>query len=265
MTKKIHQPVYDSIAAFRASLQSEGGAIGPFMITSDAAFVETAGHAGYDFVVLDMEHGPGTYLNLQNLIRAANVSGVMPVVRVPRGTDIYIDRALDVGAGAVLIPQIDNAAQAREAIAAAKFNPRGNRGVCRFVRAGGYGSIPGSDYFSHANDTMVILQAEGKKAVDNIDEILDVEGLDVLFIGPYDLSGSLGLIGQIDHPTVVACMKDIIRKANEKNVIVGTFADSAENAAKWRDLGVRFLGYSCDTGIFFNAAKADVDTFHKDR
>ena len=79
------------------------------MITSDPAFVESAGYAGYDFVLLDMEHGPGTFENLQNLIRAANVAGVMPVVRVPRGSDIWIDRALDVGAGAVMVPQIDTA------------------------------------------------------------------------------------------------------------------------------------------------------------
>ena len=89
------------------------------MITSDPAFVEAAGYAGYDFVLLDMEHGPGTFENLQNLIRAANVSGVCPVVRVPRGTDIWIDQALDVGAGAIMIPQIDSADQARAAVSPA--------------------------------------------------------------------------------------------------------------------------------------------------
>ncbi|MFR6395195.1 MAG: aldolase/citrate lyase family protein [Oscillospiraceae bacterium] len=93
------------------------------MITSDPAFVEAAGYAGYDFVLLDMEHGPGTFENLQNLIRAANVAGVCPMVRVPRGTDIWIDQALDVGAGAVMIPQIDTAEQARIAVSAAKFSP----------------------------------------------------------------------------------------------------------------------------------------------
>ena len=116
-------PTMDSVAKFKAALNSERGALGPFMITSDPAFVEAAGHAGYDFALLDMEHGPGSFQNLQNLIRAANVAGVCPVVRVPRGTDIWIDRALDVGAGAVLIPQIDTAEQARAVVSAAKFSP----------------------------------------------------------------------------------------------------------------------------------------------
>lgn len=86
-------PSMDSTAKFRAALESEKGALGPFVITSDPAFVEAAGYAGYDFVLLDMEHGPGTFQNLQNLIRGANAAGVCPVVRVPRGTDIWIDRA----------------------------------------------------------------------------------------------------------------------------------------------------------------------------
>ena len=133
-------PTMGSVAKFKAALASERGALGPFMITSDPAFVESAGYAGYDFVLLDMEHGPGTFENLQNLIRGANTVGICPIVRVPRGTDIWIDRALDVGAGGVLIPQIDTAEQARAAVSAAKFSPTGTRGTCRFVRSAGYGS-----------------------------------------------------------------------------------------------------------------------------
>lgn len=178
-------PSLRDVEVFRKALHSEQGAFGPFMITSDPAFVEAAGYAGYDFVLLDMEHGPGTFENLQNLIRAANVSGVCPVVRVPRGTDIWIDQALDVGAGAIMIPQIDSADQARAAVSAAKFSPRGTRGTCRFVRSAAYGAIPGADYFAKAQDTMVILQAEGQKAIDNLDDILSVEGVDIVFVGPY--------------------------------------------------------------------------------
>lgn len=250
-----------SVARFKAALASDKGALGPFMITSDPAFVESAGHAGYDFVLLDMEHGPGTFQNLQNLIRAANVAGVCPVVRVPRGTDIWIDRALDVGAGAVLVPQIDTAEQARAVVSAAKFSPAGTRGTCRFVRSAGYGAVPGAQYFSQAQETAVIIQAEGKKAVENLDEILDVPGIDVLFVGPYDLSSSLGHVGEIDHPEVIACIQGIIEKANAKGVKLGCFADTVEGGKKWRDMGVKFIGYSCDTYLFYQMAKADVEKF----
>ena len=254
-------PTMESVARFKAALDSEKGALGPFMITADPAFVEAAGYAGYDFVLLDMEHGTVTYQNLPHLIRAANVAGVCPVVRVPRGSDIWIDQALDVGAGAVMVPQVDDAASVRAAIAAATFSPVGCRGTNRFVRSAAFGAIPGSQYFSQALDTMVIIQAEGKKAVDNLDEILDVPGIDVLFIGPYDLSSSLGHVGEIDHPDVVECIKGIIAKAAAKGVKVGCFADTVEGGKKWRDMGVKFIGYSCDTYLFLQAAKADVEKF----
>ena len=121
--KNVAMPTMDTVASFKAAMDSDKGALGPFMICTDPAMVEAAGHAGYDFVLLDMEHGTTTFETLPNLIRAANVSGVCPVVRVPRGTDIWIDQALDVGAGAVMIPQIDTAEQARAAVSAAKFSP----------------------------------------------------------------------------------------------------------------------------------------------
>jgi 4-hydroxy-2-oxoheptanedioate aldolase len=263
MQDPIRIPSLENVKKFRAGLESENGVFGPFMITSDPAFVESAGYAGYDFVLLDMEHGPGTFENLQNLIRAANVADVMPVVRVPRGTDIWIDQALDVGAGGVMIPQIDTAEQAKIAVAAAKFSPRGNRGTCRFVRSAAYGGIPGARYFAEAQDTVVILQAEGKKAIENLDAILDVEGIDIVFVGPYDLSASLGIIGQIDHPMVMEAIADICRRAAKKNVKVGCFADNVQSARKLRDMGVKFLGYSCDTAIFQYAAAADVAAYRK--
>jgi 4-hydroxy-2-oxoheptanedioate aldolase len=256
-------PTMDSVATFKAAMDSDKGALGPFMICTDPAMVEAAGHAGYDFVLLDMEHGTTTFQTLPNLIRAANVAGVCPVVRVPRGSDIWIDQALDVGAGGVMIPQIDTAEQARVAVAAAKFSPIGNRGTCRFVRSAGFGAIPGKDYFAKAQDTVVILQAEGKKAVENLDEILDVPGIDVVFVGPYDLSSSLGHVGEIDHPEVIECIKGIIAKAAAKGVKVGCFADTAESGKKWRDLGVKFIGYGCDFDIFTRAAMADVASFAK--
>ena len=108
---------------------------------------------------------------------------------------------------------------------------------------------------------MVILQAEGKKAIENLDEILDVPGIDVVFVGPYDLSSSLGHVGEIDHPEVVAAIKEIIAKASAKGVKIGCFADTVEGGKKWRDLGVKFIGYACDTYIFMQAAKADVAAF----
>lgn len=255
-------PSLNEVESFRNALNSEQGVFGPFMITGDSALVECAGYAGYDFVLLDMEHGPGGFEQLQNLIRAANVAKIMPVVRVPRGSDIYINRALDVGAGAILIPQIESAAQAAAVVSAAKFSPAGTRGTCRFTRSACYGANGGENYFKAAQNTMVMIQAEGEKAIENIDEILDVDGIDVVFIGPYDLSASLGIIGQIEHPKICNAIRKIVQKAADKGIKLGCFADDAAMARRWRNLGIRFIGYSCDMHIFLEGARRDIAMFH---
>ena len=257
-------PGLNEVEVFRKALDSERGVFGPFMITSDPALVECAGYAGYDFVLLDMEHGPTNFQHLQHLIRAANSVNIMTIVRVPRGSDIYIDRALDVGAGGVLIPQIESAQQAAAVVSAAKFSPVGSRGTCKFTRSACYGAFGGDAYFNEAQNTMVLIQAEGANAIEHIDEILAVKGIDVIFVGPYDLSASLGIIGQIEHPLICEAIRKIVQKASDKGIKVGCFANDAAMARRWRDLGVRFIGYSCDTNIFFEGAKRDVAIFDEE-
>ena len=105
-------------------------------------------------------------------------------------------------------------------------------------------------------------QAEGTNAIENIDAILNVDGIDVIFIGPYDLSASLGIIGQIEHPEICDTIQEIVQKADKKGIKVGCFANDVAMDQKWRSLGVRFIGYSCDTNIFFEGAKRDVAIFH---
>lgn len=239
-----------------------GAALGPFMKSCDPAFVEAAGYAGFDFVILDMEHGPAGLLQTQNNIRAAALGGAAPIVRVPRLDETVIGQALDIGAAGIQVPQIGSAAEAAEAVKAAKFHPLGSRGVCRFVRAAGYSSTPREEYFPQANaETLVILQLEGLDGLAELDAILATPGLDVLFIGPYDLSQSLGFPGQTERPKVVEEMQKIVKKAAERQVTTGVFADSAETRNLWLKAGVRYLSYSVDVGIFYEASKNLVNDF----
>lgn len=235
---------------------NEGNCVyGPFMKTGDPAFVEIAGHSGFDFAILDLEHGPSNELALQNLIRGAQVANICPIVRVSKLDEVLIGRALDVGAHGVQVPQITNAKEATIAVKASKFSPLGERGVCRFVRASNYSSIDRFQYLSEANDNLVILQLEGQEAIDNLDEILEVSGIDVIFIGPYDLSQSIGVPGNINHPLVEEKMQYIIKKASEKGILTGTFVDTPEGAKKWKKVGVSYVSYSVDVGIFYEACK----------
>ncbi len=237
----------------------KGFVIGPFMKSSDPAFVEIAAYAGFDFVILDMEHGPVSLHQMQHLIRAAEVAGTIPVIRTKDRQPESISQALDIGARAVQIPQLASAEEIEEVVRAAKFFPQGNRGVCRFVRAADYSAMERKNYFEQANETEIIVQLEGKEALMNLDEILLVPSVDILFIGPYDLSQSIGVPGEIDHPDVVAAIREIVGKALAKNKYIGLFADTPENARKWRDAGVHYISYSVDVGIYFSGCRQIVE------
>lgn len=236
---------------FREKLKTY--AVGIFSKTSDPAFIEVMGYAGLDYVIIDLEHGPNTVQTAQNLIRAAQVSGIFPIVRVKEGCECVMGEALDIGAGGLQIPQITTKAEAEAVIDRVKFHPDGHRGVCRFVRAADYSAKDRFEYFADANKSVMILQIEGKDGIENIEDILSVKGIDVIFVGPYDLSQSLGLTGQVDHPLVEEKMLEIVKKCGEKDITVGTFADTPANAEKWRKNGVKYISYSVDVGIFYNA------------
>jgi 4-hydroxy-2-oxoheptanedioate aldolase len=238
---------------FKNKLINGKSVIGPFMKSTDPAFIEVAGYSGFDFVILDMEHGPADFPVIQNLIRAALISNVIPIVRTSDCSEISIAKPLDLGALGVQIPQVNSAKMARECIKAAKFFPEGERGVCRFVRAAKYSSLPRDEYFKKANENLVIIQLEGKEAILDIDNILKVKGIDIIFIGPYDLSQSLGVPGQVSHPDVINAMNDIVKQAHSLGIIVGTFTDTPQMADMWKKAGVQYISYSVDVGIFHDA------------
>lgn len=234
---------------------------GLFMKTGDAAFVEASGYGGFDFCILDTEHGPCSYENLQNLIRAAECVNMLPIVRVALNNEDYIGKALDIGAAGIQIPQVCTREDAVSAVKHSKFYPLGERGVCRFVRAAGYSSQDRFQYFKQSNNALLILQVEGQKGIENIDDILSVKGVDIIFIGPYDLSQSLGVTGDVHHQKVVEHMKTVINKANKHGVCVGTFVDSVEDGCIWKNLGIKYIAHSVDVGIFYEACRSVVDKF----
>ncbi len=235
--------------------------LGPFLKMSDPSLIEQAGLAGFDFVIIDMEHGPASFETAQDLIRAAELRGVSPIVRTSDASEINILRVLDIGAHGVQVPQVSTPELAEEVVKAAKFFPEGHRGVCRYTRSADYTYTEKSEHFRRANaETMVIIHIEGIEGVNNLEKILEVEGLDVIFLGPYDLSQSCGVPGDTTNPIVVDKMKYAVELARRKGVKVGTFVETPEGAKFWREQGVGYLSYSVDVGIYYNACKAIVES-----
>ncbi|MBQ1262773.1 MAG: aldolase [Oscillospiraceae bacterium] len=242
------------LAQFKEKLNGEG-VIGFFSKTADPAFIEAMGYAGGDFVIIDLEHGPNTIQTAQNLIRAAEVSGIFPIIRVKEENNSVMGEALDIGALGIQVPQVCSKEDAENVRKHTKFAPLGERGVCRFVRAADYSAKDRFEYFKDANEAVTVLQIEGKEGIENLSEVLETGCADVIFIGPYDLSQSLGIPGQIDNPLVEKQMLKIVEACKEKGVAVGTFTDTIANARKWQKLGVKYIAHSVDVGIFCDAVK----------
>ncbi len=241
--------------SLKESLKAGKAALGPFVNINSGAMLEIAALAGFDFVIIDTEHGPLDIPAAEDLCRMADSAGITPIVRVRENDAPQILRALDIGAAGVQVPQICTKTDAEAVVQAAKYAPVGMRGVSPYTRAAKYFS-DGAAIFDRLNkDQMIIVHIEGVEGLENLSDIIIVEGLDVIFLGPYDLSQSLGIPGQVHDPRVVDRMQEAAEQINKAGLSVGTFADSAETARKWIDAGVRYVSLSVDTGIYLKGCR----------
>jgi 4-hydroxy-2-oxoheptanedioate aldolase len=253
----------DLVREFRKKLR-EGYVLGPFAKTCDPAFIEIIGRCGFDFVIIDLEHGPVNVQTAGNLIRAAEASGTLPIVRTKEDRLSTIGEVLDLGACGIQAPQVTDADSAETILEHARFAPDGMRGVCRFVRSADYSSMDRQEYFRDSNEALVITQLEGTEALSNLEGILAVHGIDIVFIGPYDLSQSLGVPGQVDHPLVIEEMKKIVETCRKNEIATGTFVDTMADARRWIDAGVSYISYSVDVGLFTEVCATTVKAIRGD-
>jgi 4-hydroxy-2-oxoheptanedioate aldolase len=229
---------------------------GPFCKILDPAIVELAALAGFDFVIIDMEHGPYSIETAQQMVRAAEARGITSVVRVTENSETSILRVLDIGARSVQVPQISTAEDAEKVVSSSLFYPKGERGMCRYVRAGDYTAVDKAEHFGTTNESILtIIHIEGVKGLENLPSILKCDGIDVIFLGPYDLSQSCGVPGQVHHEKVVKRMEEAVALARKSGKVVGTFVETVEDAKKWEKIGVQYISYAVDTGIILNAFK----------
>ena len=221
---------------------------------------EIMAQAGFDWLFIDMEHGPFEVLMAQRMMMAA---GDCPcLVRVPGHSEVHIKKALDAGAAGLIIPQVSSAEQAEKVIGFAKYPPLGNRGVGG-GRAQGYGSNLAT-YVEEANEQLLmVLQVEHIDGVNHIDEILEVDGIDVIFIGPYDLSASLGLTGQVGHPKVLEAIARVEAKCKAKGMPMGYFDVSPEGVLPYREKGYQLLTCGVDTGFLTGQARGVVEALKR--
>ncbi len=212
---------------------------------------EMLGYAGCDFVIIDTEHGAIGIESLQALVAATQAAGAVPLVRVGGPDPRLIQQAMDVGAFGVHVPTVQTKEEAERCVQAVRYFPTGKRGLHASIRAAQYGTHAPTEYMAWANtEPLVIIAIESVEGVKNLPEILSVPGIDVLFIGPADLSQSLGIPFQNDNPLLLDTMSNIIAQARAAGLIVGTNVGSPEQAALWTGKGVQLITYVVNGVIF---------------
>ena len=229
---------------------------GIFSKTTDSNFVEAAGIAGLNFIILDCEHGIVNREILCNHIRAAKLTKMKAIVRVPSLNKNAIGTVYDLGADMAMVPGVDTIEQMNAVVSAIRFNQE--RGVCKFVRAAEYGNLDKEKYFAQQNIKGFSIQLESSEAIMNAAGFFSHEEAKrcIFFIGPNDLARSVGLPGEITHPDVVKVMENTAKLAKEFEVTLGTFTENAEQSIKMRQLGFSFIAQSVDVNIFLEGCKS---------
>lgn len=221
--------------------------LGTFLQLPSSDAVEVVASAGLDFVILDNEHGPIPLEGLGDLLRAAAVRGAATLVRLASDAPTGVQKALDLGAGGVLVPHVTSREQAEAVVAAATFAPGGNRGACPCVRGLDYGRHESAQTYSDADEAVVVVLAiEGAEGVANAEQIASVPGVDAVLLGPVDLSHSLGVPGQPEHPLVREAITGCVDRLRDLGVAVGVFSFTAQQARGWAAAGARLLPVGVD-------------------
>jgi 4-hydroxy-2-oxoheptanedioate aldolase len=246
--------------SLKHKLRTRDFVLGTFLEIPSPALVELLGLAGFDFVVIDREHGAIDLNDTEDLIRASLATDISAMVRVPVCELAAIRQPLDMGAAGLHIPQVDSAQMAAQAIQSSKYFPSGDRGLQPFVRSASYRNYGTADYLAESNrDSLIVAQIEAGQGVSNVESILAVEGVDVAFVGPYDLSQSLGVPGEVAHPKVRDAMAETASRCRAAGKWAGTFCDDPETAIHFRNLGFSYLAVSIDAFIFLSAARSIVE------
>jgi len=244
---------------FKQALKAGKVQIGLWCGFADPYPTEIIAGAGFDWLALDCEHAPNDLRTVLAQLQAMAGTAAQPVVRLPTGDPVLIKQYLDIGAHTLLIPVVESAEQAAMLVAATRYPPQGFRGVAS-GRAARWGRV--KDYLATATDEVCLLiQVETRKGLGNLDALLAVEGVDGIFIGPSDLSASLGHLGNPGHPEVISAIDDAIRRITAAGMPAGILSTDTTLAQSYIDKGVTFCAVGVDTMMLSSAAVALVGRF----
>jgi len=219
--------------------------------------------AGFDYVFIDMEHGSYDLETVQDMITASNGAGITPIVRVGEVAYSLVARLLDSGAQGIILPRVEDPRILEEALSWMRFPPVGKRGYGVNVTMIDYEGRSFPEIIEHQNrNTLAVCQFETRTAMERADELLSVKGLDIVMVGPADLSIALGVPGQFDHPLLVSTVDRLIEQCNQHGVVPGIQTRSVAMSKFWAERGMRFVGAGAEHGLLLEKAKEAVSQLH---
>ncbi|MCK9510904.1 MAG: aldolase/citrate lyase family protein [Pigmentiphaga sp.] len=238
--------------------------LGSFILSASPIIAEAMGLTDFDWLIIDGEHSPVDLRDIAAMLQAVGSTPAWPVVRLPWNDAVIVKRVMDAGATTLMFPFIQSAAEARQAVMATRYPPDGIRGMAGLSRASRFGAIP--EYFARANDSVgVIVQLESRQALDNLDAISAIEGVDAIFLGPTDLAGAMGHGGRGDHPEVQTLLAATAHRCRSLGIPVGTVAANPAAALRLRDAGFDFIAISSDLGLMLGQARQYAAAFRGSR
>jgi 4-hydroxy-2-oxoheptanedioate aldolase len=245
---------------FKSRLARGRPALGCLANMGSPVAAEILGLAGYDCVMVDMEHGPGDVFNTLQQLQAIAATPAVPLLRVPENAPVYLKRALDAGPNGVMVPAVETAEDARQAVAACRYPPRGLRGVAHpIARASGYGTDTARYIAESEAELLIICQVETLQGVEHARAIAAEDGVDMIFLGPMDLSASAGFFNVPDHPQVEALIGRVEAEVKTAGKLLGGLATPARPASVLFERGYAFVLDAVDIGLLRDAARKSVE------
>lgn len=231
--------------------------LGSFVLSASPVVAEALAHCGFEWLIIDSEHSPLDIAGVVHMLQAVQGTSVHAIVRVPWNDTVTIKRVLDAGSDTLLIPFVETAVQARAAVSASRYPPEGVRGMAGLSRASQFGAR--KEHFRTANKRQAtIVQLETPQALAQLEDIAAVDGIDALFIGPTDLSGAMGLYGQVQHPQVQQALADAARRCRHAGIPVGTVGGTPAAVKAYEDMGFDFVGLGSDLGMLVGTAREGI-------
>jgi len=238
----------------KEKLDSGQTVIGTWSIIPSPLVADILASSGLDFIIIDGEHGSINFETAQEMAMACSSRNVSPIMRIGGVIESDILRALDIGVHGIQVPNIEDALSARKVIHYAKYPPIGNRGFSPFTRAGNYSIESSSTLTLKANEnTLIGLNIEGKNGIKNVDEILSIAEVNIVFIGLFDLSKSLGIPGEIKNPEVLELLKNLVNKINESGKFAGSIATCEDDIVFFESIGIKYILYLVDCEMLRNS------------